>query len=113
VPVWQDWIILSQDATLGQSYQGQLNGTGPGGDQTLNNQPVVVGAQNPTYLALGDSYQQTVNVSLPISAQGPWYVYVVPDGTGAHHRFAMPEASRTDKLAISAPSASTSAHRPT
>jgi hypothetical protein len=102
VPVWQDWVILSQDATLGQTYQGQLNATGPGGDQTLNNQPVVVGSQNPSYLRPGDSYQQTVNVSLPISAQGTWYVYVVPDGTGAHHPFAMPETSRTDKLAISA-----------
>ena len=39
---------------------------------------------------------------LPISAQGTWYVYVVPDGTGGNHPFTMPEASRTDKLAISA-----------
>ena len=102
VPVWRDWVILSQDATLGQTYQGQLNATGPGGDQTLNNQPIIVGSPNPTYLGPGDSYLQTVNVSLPIGAQGTWYVYVVPDGTGAHHPFAMPEASRSNKLAISA-----------
>ncbi len=102
VPVWQDWVILSQDATLGQTYQGQLNATGPGGDQTLNNQPIVLGFTNPSYLGVGDSYQQNVSVPLPINAQGTWYVYVVPDGTGAHHPFAMPEMSRTDKLAISA-----------
>jgi hypothetical protein len=101
-PVWQDWVILSQDATLGQSYQGQLNPTGPGGDQLLNNQSVILGFNNPSYLAPGDSYLQNVTVPLPIDAQGLWYVYVVPDGTGAHHPFAMPEVSRTDKLAISA-----------
>ena len=101
-PVWQDWVILSQDPTLAQTYQGQLNGTGPGGDQTLNNQPVIEGFANPSYLGVGQSYEQTVNVTLPITAQGTWYVYVVPDGTGLHHPFAMPEISRTDKLAISA-----------
>ena len=101
VPVWHDWVILSQDPTLGQTYQGQLNGTGPGGDQTLNNQPIVEGFVNPSYLGVGQSYEQDVDVTLPISAQGTWYVYVVPDGTGAHHPFAMPEISRTDKLALS------------
>ncbi len=102
VPVWQDWVILSQDPNLAATYQGQLNPTGPGGDQTLNNQPVILGFNNPSYLTVGSSYQQTVNVPLPISAQGVWYVYVVPDGTGFHHPFSMPEESRTDKLARSA-----------
>ena len=60
----------------------------------LNNQPIVRGVNNPSYLAPGDSYLQNVNVVLPIDAQGLWYVYIVPDGTGAHHHFAMPEASR-------------------
>ena len=101
VPVWTDWVIVSQDPTLAQTYQGQLNGTGPGGDQTLNNQPIIQGFSNPSYLAPGQSYQQNVNVTLPITAQGIWYVYVVPDGTGAHHPFAMAEVSRTDKLAMS------------
>ena len=101
VPVWQDWVIVSQDPTLAQTYQGQLNGIGPGGDQTLNNQPIIQGFQNPSFLAPGQSYQQNVNVTLPITAQGIWYVYVVPDGTGLHHPFAMPEVSRTDKLAMS------------
>ncbi len=100
-PVWQDWVILSQDPNLAQTYQGQLNAAGPGGDQALNSQPVILGFNNPSYLGVGQSYQQNVNIPLPIGAQGAWYVYVVPDGTGAQHPFAMPEASRTDKLAIS------------
>ncbi len=100
-PVWQDWVVLSQDPNLGSTYQGLLNPTGPGGDQTLNNQPVIVGFNNPSYLDVGESYTQTVNVSLPIDAQGTWYVYVIPDGTGFHHPFKMAELSRTDKLAIS------------
>ena len=102
VPVWHDWVILSQNPNLAQTYQGQLNATGPGGDQTLNNQPVVVGFSNPSYLGRGNSYQQTSTSPLPIDAQGTWYVYVVPDGTGATIPFAMPEASRTDKLQRSA-----------
>ena len=69
--------------------------------RSFNNQPMVVGFANPSYLDVGQSYQQNVTVTLPITAQGTWYVYVVPDGTGAHHPFAMPEMSRTDKLAIS------------
>src|SRR6185437_9770353 len=95
------WVILSQDPTLAQTYQGQLNGRGPGGDQTLNNQPIIEGFVNPSYLGVGQSYEQNVDVTLPLTAQGTWYVYVVPDGTGAHHPFAMTEESRTDKLAMS------------
>src|SRR5262249_849858 len=53
------------------------------------------------YLGVGLSYQQSVNVPLPLSAQGTWYVYVVTDGTGAHHPPTMIEASRADKLARS------------
>ena len=48
----------------------------------LNNQPVIEGFDNPSYLGVGQSYEQNVDVTLPITAQGTWYVYVVPDGTG-------------------------------
>ncbi len=98
VPKWTDWVILSQDPTIGDSYLGQLNWTGPEGDEILSRQPVVVGFENPSYLAPGESYQQTVYVRLPRDAQGTWYVYVVPNGTGARHPFAMPEESRTNNL---------------
>ena len=101
-PVWHDWVILSQDPSLAQTYQGLPNPIGPGGDQTLNNQPVIEGFTNLSYLAVGQAYSNTVNVTLPVNAQGTWYVYVVPDGTGFHHRFAMPELSRSDKLQIGA-----------
>ncbi|MFO0805191.1 MAG: CARDB domain-containing protein [Gemmataceae bacterium] len=103
VPHWQDWVILSRDPNLADTYQGQLNPTGPGGDQILNSQPIVRGVANVSYLNPGDSYTQTVEVGLPIDASGTWYVYVVPNGTGAHHPFSMAESSRTDNLAVSAP----------
>ncbi len=97
-PVWQDWVILSQDPTLARSYytSGTLNN-----DQILLNQAVVLNFNNPSYLDVGQSYQQTVNVTLPISAQGTWYVYVVPDGLGAHYHPVMQELTYADKLALS------------
>jgi len=63
---------------------------------------VILGFDNPSYLDVGQSYTQTVDVPLSIDAQGIWYVYVVPDGTGSHHAFKMQELSRNDKLAMSA-----------
>ncbi|MFO0878902.1 MAG: CARDB domain-containing protein [Gemmataceae bacterium] len=101
VPTWTDWVIVTQDATLASTYWGQLNRTGPGGDEVLARQPIVVGQQNPAYLAVGESYQSRVDITLPINAQGTWYVYVVPDGTGARHPFSMPQLSRSNKLAMS------------
>ena len=98
MPVWHDWVILSQDPNLAQSYYPNA---ALDYDQILNDQPVVLGFANPSYLDVNQSYTQTVNVPLPISAQGTWYVYVVPDGTGNHHALAMAELSRADKLAMS------------
>jgi hypothetical protein len=95
VPVWTDWVILSQDPTLGQNYNGS-------NDQILVNQSILLGFKNPSYLDAGQSYMQSVNMHLPISAQGTWYVYVIPDGLGLHIHPSMPEGSRSDKLAISA-----------
>jgi hypothetical protein len=100
VPVWNDWVALSQDPTIGQSYVGDPCPVCDGGDRNLNNQPVILGFQNPSFLDVGQSYTQAVDLPLPLSAQGTWYVYVIPDGTGFHHPFAMTEASRTDKLAL-------------
>ncbi len=97
--VWQDWVILSQDPNLAQTYYPNA---ALGFDQILNNQPVILGFQNPSFLDVGRSYTQTVNIPLPINAQGTWYIYVVPDGTGSHHAFTMDELSRADKLKISA-----------
>ena len=89
-PVWQDLVILSQDANLAQSYNGNNS-------QILFSQPVVQSFPNPSFLGAGLIYSQSVSVPLPISAQGTWYVYVVTDATSA-----MAEVSRTDKLARSA-----------
>ena len=54
----------------------------PGNDQTLNNQPVIVGFDNPSYLERRPELPADGERNLPITAQGTWYVYVVPDGTG-------------------------------
>ncbi len=43
-----------------------------------------------------------MNLTLPLTAVGTWYVYVVPDGTGKFIPFSMRELSRADKIAISA-----------
>jgi subtilase family serine protease len=97
-PVWRDWVVLSQDPNLAQSYYPNA---ALGNDQILNNQPVILGFDNLSYLDVGQSYTQTVDIPLPVDAQGTWYIYVVPDGTGNHHQFEMPELSRADKLVIS------------
>ena len=55
-------LMLSQNPNL--TYSSSAD------DQLLNNQPVIVAFNNPSYLDVGQSYSQTVNVTLPISAQG-------------------------------------------
>ena len=94
VPIWQDWIVLSQDPTIAQTFN--VND-----DRSLIQQPFITSANNVSYLGPGQSYTQTVNVTLPNNAQGAWYVYVSPDGTGNHHRQAMPELQQTGKVAVS------------
>ena len=93
VPVWHDFVILSQDPSL--TFNGLY-------DQLLNNQPVLAEFDNPSYLGVGESYQNTANLTLPISAAGPWYVYVVANGLGTHYHYTLPEASRTNNLLVSA-----------
>ena len=44
--------------------------------------PVLV--TNPSYLLPGQSYSQTVNVPLPVSASGTWYVYVATNRSYVH-----------------------------
>ena len=61
--LWQDWVILSQNPTLAQSYVRGLTGLG---DQLLNNQPVIMGFTNPSYLNPGQSYSNTVDVPMPV-----------------------------------------------
>ena len=94
VPVWHDFVILSQDPTL--TFNGSY-------DQLLNNQPVLKYFDNPSYLGVGQSYQNTVDVTLPVTAQGPWYVYVVANGLGTHYSYTLPESNRANNLLVSAP----------
>ncbi|HVS71535.1 MAG TPA: CARDB domain-containing protein [Phycisphaerae bacterium] len=93
--LWRDYVILSQDPNL--TYpDGAL------GDQIINNQPVrPFEIDNQTALAPGESYTESVNVQLPIDAQGTWYVYVFPNGIGGH--FPPPtltEVSRDNNLTL-------------
>jgi YD repeat-containing protein len=105
VPVWQDIVIVSQDPTLIQLY----NSNSLTGDQFLadilkSNLSVLLPFKNASYLDVGQSYEQNVNVTLQLPALGTWYVYVVPDGlqSAGVYSFSMRELSRTDKIAISA-----------
>ncbi len=92
-PAWDDFVILSQDSTL--TFDGSY-------DQLLNNQPVLAEFPNPSYLNPGQSYTQTVNVTLPKSASGPWYAYVVANGLGSHYAPGLAESDRTNNLLKSA-----------
>ena len=51
---------------------------------------------NPTYLGVGDTYSQTINVPLPINIQQTWYIYVYTDYSAS-----MPEVSRTNNTLVS------------
>ncbi|HVX61185.1 MAG TPA: CARDB domain-containing protein, partial [Pirellulales bacterium] len=79
-PLWYDAVFISQspDLTLtGNDFTDGFN---------IQVQPlgVPIFAENASYLAPGESYSQTVNVPLPVSAAGPWYVYVVANRTFVH-----------------------------
>ncbi|HVX60600.1 MAG TPA: CARDB domain-containing protein, partial [Pirellulales bacterium] len=79
-PLWYDAVFISQtpDLTLtGNDFTDGFN---------IMVQPlgVPVFAENASYLAPGESYSQTVNVPLPVSAAGPWYVYVVTNRSFTH-----------------------------
>ena len=76
-------MILSQDPNLAQDWSPQYGF----GTRTIGNQPVILDFNNPSYLDVNQSYTQTVNVPLPTSAQGTWYVYVVPDGVTSDYLF--------------------------
>ena len=58
-------LPLSQDPTL----IDRLN-SNPSDDRILTQQPAIVGVNNSSFLNVGDSYSSTVNVPLPVNAQG-------------------------------------------
>ena len=80
-PTWSDFVLISQspDLTFG-GYQGSgLD------DQLIANEPFqAIGFVNPSYLEAGQSYTQTVQLTLPVGASGPWHVYVAADALGVH-----------------------------
>jgi RHS repeat-associated protein len=95
--VWQDVVILSQDPSL--TYNG---GLGHDDDESLYDQPVLDYFNNPSHLGVGQSYQNTVDVTLPVTAEGPWYVYVLANGLGYIHHPSLTESTRANNLMVSA-----------
>ena len=79
-PLWSDAVFISQSPDF------TLTGNDFADGFDIMSQPlgVPVFAQNPSYLAPGDSYSTTVNVPLPVSASGNWYVYVVTNRSFTH-----------------------------
>ena len=101
VPVWYDYAFISQDPNL------TFNGVS---DQIINNVVVLQegvqpeAAPNPSYLAPGQSYQQTIDVAIPLTAQGTWYAYAVANGLGHHfaHQAAFVESNgENNRLTVS------------
>ena len=77
---WLDAIFLSQSPALSLSGNDFSDGF------EILAQPlgVPVFATNPSYLLPGQSYSQTVNVPIPVSASNTWYVYVVANRSFFH-----------------------------
>jgi hypothetical protein len=77
---WLDAVFVSQSPTL------TLSGNDFADGYEILTQPlgVPVLVTNPSYLLPGQSYSQTVNVPLPVSASGTWYVYVATNRSYVH-----------------------------
>ena len=91
VPVWHDVVLMSQLANL-QLSANSLTNAG-----VFLEQPVFpVFPANVTALGAGQSYSQTVNVTLPFAASGTWYVYVLIDETYSNEILEQVSRSRPD-----------------
>ncbi|HVX09989.1 MAG TPA: CARDB domain-containing protein [Pirellulales bacterium] len=115
VPSWTDAVFVSQLNTI------QLTGNNLVDAQKMLDQPLGVPyfPQNASALNPGQSYQETINISLPASASGTWYVYVVTDQNFLHtplDNFIDPgpvrESNYINNLTVSAPFTVTQAPLP-
>jgi hypothetical protein len=103
---WQDAIFVSQVPNL------VLTGNDFNDGFAIMSQPlgVPVLTANPSYLDVGQSYSNTVNVPFPVSAAGTWYVYVVANRSFTHTPLdnfldtgPVKEASSVNDLTVSTP----------
>ena len=57
-------------------------------DQTFSSDDLLIGsAQNPSYLAPGESYSQSLTATLPGNLHGPYYVLVVTNSTHSQYEY--------------------------
>jgi hypothetical protein len=95
-PVWYDYAFISQDPNLTFAGSTSLVSDRPIHDVVVHEEGVLpVAAPNPSYLAPGQSYQQTIDVTVPLGADGTWYAYAVANGLGKHfaHQAAFVESN--------------------
>ncbi len=108
---WLDAIFISQSPSLVLA----------GGSNEILDQPlgIPVFATNPSYLLPGQSYTQTVNVPIPVSVSGTYYVYVATNRAYFHslldnfiYTGPVTESNANNDMTISAPFAVTPAPLP-
>ncbi|MBX9652516.1 carboxypeptidase regulatory-like domain-containing protein, partial [bacterium] len=94
-PIWSDYVFVSSNP--GIVYPDPV-----ADDLLIVDQPntTLLSLPNPTYLEPGQSYTQTVDVTIPTNAAGSWYVYVFPNGLGKFYSVpvALRESDRTNNL---------------
>ena len=57
-------------------------------DQTLSSDDLLIGsAPNPSYLAPGESYSQSLTVTLPANLHGPYYVLVETNSSHSQYEY--------------------------
>ncbi len=98
VPFWRDYVFLSSDPNI--TFNENL---GALDDQFINNQVFrPISFSNVSYLGAGESYVQTVEVTIPRDFFGPLYAYVFPNGIGFHFPDpTLSEVTRNNNLARS------------
>jgi len=97
-PIWSDFVFISTNPNF--VYPDPLADDLP----IITQQNPLITRPNLAYLEPGESYTQTVDVTIPLNAAGTWYVYVFPNGLGGFYSVpvSLLESDRTNNLTHSA-----------
>jgi subtilase family serine protease len=97
---WSDYAFISSDPNVTFN-----DGTTVRDDELINNQPYrPIAFPNQAFLQPGESYTTTVDIPIPESYVGTYYLYVFPDGIGFHFpKFQLRESDRQNNLTRSNP----------